>query len=97
MKKRILTLGYVLALGGMITLNSCQDDPIEPNPDGNGNGADTTWVDDSTNNGGIDDPNGNGTDSTIIDDGGNGEGTIDSTGTDGGNIDSTWVNDSLGG
>lgn len=85
-----LIVGYGFALVISFGMQSCQDDPIIPN--GNGNGIDTTWVNDTTGGG-----NGGGTpiDSTW-NGGGNGGGTpIDSTWNGGGNgggtpIDSTW-------
>lgn len=94
MKKLALTIGYFGLVAGLIFLNSCQDDPINPN-DGNGNGGgiDTTWVNDSTdynNGGGIDSTDYNGGGDT---DGGNGD--LDSTYW--GNDSTYWGNDSLGG
>jgi hypothetical protein len=85
-----LIVGYGFALVISFGMQSCQDDPITPN--GNGNEIDTTWVNDTTGGG-----NGGGTpiDSTW-NGGGNGGGTpIDSTWNGGGNgggtpIDSTW-------
>lgn len=102
MKK--ITFGAIyLALAGTLTLlNSCQDDPVTPNNPADPNGTDTTWVNDTTNNGG----NGTPEDSTDWNNGGgdpidstfNGGGDpVDSTFNGGGNgTDSTWI-DSLGG
>jgi hypothetical protein len=82
--KRGILMGYGLVLTITLSMQSCQDDPINPNT-GGGNGIDTTWVNDSTDI--IEDPSGggNGTpiDSTDL---GGGNGTpIDSTGLGGGN------------
>ena len=74
--KKGIALGYTALLGLTLLMQSCQEDPISPTP-GLPDGTDTTWVGDSTNNGG--DPNGGGTggDSTNWNGGGdpNGGGT----------------------
>jgi hypothetical protein len=71
-----LIVGYGFALVISFGMQSCQDDPITPN--GNGNEIDTTWVNDTTGGG-----NGGG---TPIDSTWNGGGTpIDSTWNGGGN------------
>lgn len=95
MKKIALTIGYFTLVGSLILLNSCQDDPINPNS-GDSNPVDSTWVNDSTNNG-----NNNPEDSTFIDStywngGGNNGGNDDSTDWNNNPGDSTWM-DSLGG
>ena len=78
MKKKTYLFGYSLLVIATISLQSCNDDPIIPN-DGSGSDADTTWVTDSTSNGG-------GSDSTYCDNGGGTE--TDSSGWDS-NSDST--------
>lgn len=89
MKRNLLIIGYVIALGTSVMLQSCHDGPICPIDNG-GLEGDTTWVDDSTSN----NPNGDGTntDSTWTDP--NGGNDNDSTWTDpngNGDNDSTWT------
>lgn len=100
MKKGFLIAGYVIALGSSIALQSCSDDPFTPNDPGT-NTNDTTWVEDSTDNGGgngtsddstFTDPyGGNGTDTTNTGGGNCGGGGIDSTFNGGGTNDSTGI------
>lgn len=79
--KRAVLVGYVMLASVTILLQSCEDGPIVPNSVNNT--IDTTWIEDSTYNGG---GNGNPIDSTNWG-GGN---PIDSTSCGGGNpIDST--------
>jgi hypothetical protein len=49
--KRGTLIGYGLVLAIALSMQSCQDDPINPNS-GGGNGIDTTWVNDSIDFGG---------------------------------------------
>ncbi|MEY3236055.1 MAG: hypothetical protein RI883_156 [Bacteroidota bacterium] len=55
--KRGTLIGYGLVLAIALSMQSCQDDPINPN-NGGGNGIDTTWVNDSADI--IQDPSGGG-------------------------------------
>lgn len=87
MKKAIITFGYFTIVGSLIFLNSCQDDPICPNP-GDPNPTDTTWIYDSTDYNG----NGNQIDSSFC---GN-NGYIDSSYFGNNPTDSIWI-DSIGG
>lgn len=87
--KRGTLIGYGLVLAIALSMQSCQDDPINPNS-GGGNGIDTTWVNDSTDFG-----SGNPIDSTDFG-GGNGN-PIDSTDFGGGNGTPTDSTDFGGG
>jgi hypothetical protein len=89
--KRGTLIGYGLVLAIALSMQSCQDDPINPNS-GCCNGIDTTWVNDSTDFGG---GNGNPIDSTDFG-GGNGTPT-DSTDFGGGNGTPTDSTDFGGG
>lgn len=96
LKKGAIVITYFSFVGVLFFMNSCQDDPILPN--GGGDEIDTTWVSDSTDNGG-----GNGgsepIDSTGNGGGNGGENPIDSAdfgGNGGEPTDSIFI-DSLGG
>jgi hypothetical protein len=85
--KRVTLIGYGLVLAIILSMQSCQEDPIIPN-NGGGNGVDTTWVNDSTDFGGgnenpsdsIDFGGGNGTPTDSTDFGGGNGNPADSTG-----------------
>lgn len=88
--KKLIATGYGLTVIAMLTLQSCDDGPIVPN---NGaNDTDTTWVTDSTDNGGGNNGGADPTDSTANDGGNNGGNIGDSTTWGGGD-----PSDTLGG
>ena len=98
MKLKVIGVFYIAALTFVLTLNSCQDDPITPNSPG-GNPVDTTWIDSNYNGGG-----GTPYDSTGNNGGGNTTDStwIDSTYTGGGcpggiPADSTWIDSTYNG